>query len=1512
KSQLREEAITQALTSAVAQGNAPMVDTLLDGLKDTTDISFPFNIAVDKVLGNNAEIALLTLFLDKAPDKVSQEALEEALKKAVEKGGKKVVTCLVNKSKSQLREEAITQALTSAVAHKNALMVGTLLEGLSDKLNDVSSPFNIAVDKVLRNNVWIGLVTIFLDKAPDKVSQEVLEEALKSNDPNRKRVTAAIYEHIKPQVIGKIFEKAVDEDNTALVERVLAEGSAKLAKEVIKRAFQSACQQGHSVIVGLFLRKGEVKNKLKELISSCFNQACKDGQAAVVGSFLANAQGSVPKDTLATAIVNAINDEQNEVKDTLLAQVKEKVVVKKAWKQGIEEPNTAVVKVILAHSQAREKIDRQTVRDAFTTATTEDQTSLVQVLLSKASDKIQETAIVTELGKAVENEEGEIVNTINTMSEETLGRVLLEAVKQGEDDLVSVLLKKANKRGSDITKAFSEAVRKALTDKEETLVAEFLNKKKYPNVTIGNQAISNALTEAVENGTDAMVSVLLKEANKRGSDITKAFSKAVERALMDKEEIGLVTTFLSKKKYPNVTIGNQAISNALTKAVTQNNAPIVGILLAGANEKGSDITEAFSKAVEKYGEQGSATIISILLSKENGGKIKIRNCAAINDALTEAVAQNNAPIVGTLLDRFKDTDVSSSFNKAVGKALGDEAKTELVTIFLDKGLAKISKESIKEALRKAVEKRREEVVKALLNKANGKLEKEAITQAFTKAVAKDNAPIVGILLDEANENKSDVTEAFSKAVERALTDKEEIGLVTTFLSKKKSPNVTIGDQAINDALTKAVAQNNTPIVGILLDEANEKGSDITETFSEAVTKALADKEETFIAEFLNKEKYPNVTIEDKAISNALTKAVTQNNAPIVGVLLDEANKIDDQAIKDAFKEAVAKGSECVLDTLLTKANNKIDEQLAEEAIQQKLPEKNGLYIVYRLISKGKLELDKASVQKILTGNYYYTRLHFAVLRGDEEAVDEIINEDSNSVAQKDKEGNTPLHVAAAGGQEAIVKKLIEEKADVNAINNKGQTPPYKAIEQGHEEIVKLLIKEDNVENVVNYSTGASSLSTAAFWRKEKIVTYLIDTCKANGHTRDWDGRTPLYLVANFGHEELVKKLTESGANIHATACRDGFQTPLHMVAYFGKPNIVELLLKKDAQTGVKDRWGRTPLHNAALRWTEHKRDVCYEGHSNCEVCRGYSEVIRLLLDRGARTYAKDKEGRTPLDKAASGKYQAKNGGGETLLHSAVYQGDEKIVAELIAQGARVDAENIDRETPLHWAAYQGYKGIVNKLLEEAKEKEDSEVKEEDKLINKKNKDGETPLHLAVYQGHEEIVAELIAQGARVNAENNGKETPLHSAAYQGYKGIVEKLLEKAKGLINAENESRETPLHKAIFKNDVAIVTYLLDNGADIKKKDKSDLPLLHQAISLGRCSIVEKLIRSDDDLYEKDYQDRTPLHVAVQRGSVDIVALLLERGAKLDEKDKAGKTPLQWAEMLEYTKIVNILKNRS
>lgn len=93
------------------------------------------------------------------------------------------------------------------------------------------------------------------------------------------------------------------------------------------------------------------------------------------------------------------------------------------------------------------------------------------------------------------------------------------------------------------------------------------------------------------------------------------------------------------------------------------------------------------------------------------------------------------------------------------------------------------------------------------------------------------------------------------------------------------------------------------------------------------------------------------------------------------------------------------------------------------------------------------------------------------------------------------------------------------------------------------------------------------------------------------------------------------------------------------------------------------------------------------------------------------------------------------------LHLACVKGSEQIVKLLLDNGAKLNIVDLNNQTPLMKAIEGGHFGCVNQLLSYCPD------------LTARDKRGNAPIHLAVKFGRVDIVELLIRNGVSVNARN---------------------------------------------------------------------------------------------------------------------------------------------------------------
>jgi ankyrin repeat protein len=218
-----------------------------------------------------------------------------------------------------------------------------------------------------------------------------------------------------------------------------------------------------------------------------------------------------------------------------------------------------------------------------------------------------------------------------------------------------------------------------------------------------------------------------------------------------------------------------------------------------------------------------------------------------------------------------------------------------------------------------------------------------------------------------------------------------------------------------------------------------------------------------------------------------------------------------------------------------------------------------------------------------------------------------------SIDARDRIGAKPLSHAARSGHLEMLDLLLERGAPIDARDLNGATALYYAAERGHGPIVQRLI-ERGADVKLSGKSGVSPIAAAAYAGRDSIVAMLL-AHGADGHAPDDTGKPPVIYAAASGRLDIVKQLLGDGdlnaryANeltLLMWACGPDEKVPEAQAI-----EVVSYLLDAGAHIDDRDDRGRTALMIAA------------EG--------GHAEIADLLLKRGADSSLKDKAGKRAAD-----------------------------------------------------------------------------------------------------------------------------------------------------------------------------------------------------------------------------------------------------------------------------------------
>ncbi|XP_014230447.1 serine/threonine-protein phosphatase 6 regulatory ankyrin repeat subunit A-like [Trichogramma pretiosum] len=423
-----------------------------------------------------------------------------------------------------------------------------------------------------------------------------------------------------------------------------------------------------------------------------------------------------------------------------------------------------------------------------------------------------------------------------------------------------------------------------------------------------------------------------------------------------------------------------------------------------------------------------------------------------------------------------------------------------------------------------------------------------------------------------------------------------------------------------------------------------------------------------------------------------------------------------------------------------------------------------------------------------------------------------------------------------------------------------------------------------------------------------------------------------YYVCSNRRPNLEQWIDQSQLRVNASISRDsptypGY-APLHLAVSCKNLQAVEALLRRNADLGLENARGQTPVHLClrTIQTASRRGRKC----TSSEKTRKLESILEKMLAEAWRgSYVNAREASTGL----------------THFHAACYKAKEAIVAGYLESGGGNVADVVNRPmrfdspywpgwTPLHVAARYCLLNVAGLLLRHGAD------------VGAKNARGQTPLHCAIRQGNRRLIEMLFValnQNCQsVNPADNVGLSLLHVDCMIGDEpDSLDRFLQQP-----ANNQQQAvvdlnlqverdlwagwTPLHVAAHLRNIYFMRLLIQNGADANARDANDLSPLQLAVqkrivnmlffdlllsqynkqarrrvlvdgyrddayrlyAACMCShkdAIRELLDKNEgrclnaavpEEYPFDLPGYTPLHFAVERGVLETIQLLLEYGA--------------------------------
>ncbi|XP_053881594.1 protein phosphatase 1 regulatory subunit 12B isoform X3 [Malaclemys terrapin pileata] len=273
---------------------------------------------------------------------------------------------------------------------------------------------------------------------------------------------------------------------------------------------------------------------------------------------------------------------------------------------------------------------------------------------------------------------------------------------------------------------------------------------------------------------------------------------------------------------------------------------------------------------------------------------------------------------------------------------------------------------------------------------------------------------------------------------------------------------------------------------------------------------------------------------------------------------------------------------------------------------------------------------------------------------------------------------------------------------------------------------------------VRFEEGAVFLAACSSGDAEEVKRLLARGARIN--TANVDGLTALHQACIDENLDMVKFLVENGASVNQQD-NEGW-TPLHAVASCGYLNIAEYLLSHGANVAAVNSEGEVP---SDLAEEAAMKDLLLE--------QVKKQGVDLDLARKEEEQQMLQDARQWLN---SGKLEdiKQPRSGATALHVAAAKGYSEVMRLLIQAGFNLNVQDNDGWTPLHAAAHWGVKEACTILAEALCD------------MDIRNKLGQTPFdvadeglveHLEMLQKKQNVLrSEKETRNKLIEADMNGK------------------------------------------------------------------------------------------------------------------------------------------------------------
>ncbi|XP_008286542.1 nuclear factor NF-kappa-B p100 subunit isoform X2 [Stegastes partitus] len=169
-----------------------------------------------------------------------------------------------------------------------------------------------------------------------------------------------------------------------------------------------------------------------------------------------------------------------------------------------------------------------------------------------------------------------------------------------------------------------------------------------------------------------------------------------------------------------------------------------------------------------------------------------------------------------------------------------------------------------------------------------------------------------------------------------------------------------------------------------------------------------------------------------------------------------------------------------------------------------------------------------------TNHLQQTPLHLAVITRQVKVVEVLLRAGADP-SLPDKDGRSPLHLAALAGDHGTLRLLLAHLGErhahlVNTPDYHGLHPLHLSVRRDGERCLRLLVEGGAKINAPEQKSGNTALHLAVRENLFKVACTLITELKADVNACTFGGNTPLHLAASLGSPTLCSMLIAAGAD----------------------------------------------------------------------------------------------------------------------------------------------------------------------------------------------------------------------------------------------------------------------------------------------------------------------------------------------------------------------------------------------